>query len=83
MYGGRGEKAPLLFGRRSDVDIMRFDNVAYDDSGFDASGKDVGRTRKPDAEKLGTILGCTIPVLQNIIGIVLFLRLPWALGQVI
>ena len=31
--------------------------------------------------KLGTFMGVFIPTLQNILGIILFLRLPWITGQ--
>lgn len=31
--------------------------------------------------KLGTMMGVFIPTLQNILGIILFLRLPWITGQ--
>jgi hypothetical protein len=32
--------------------------------------------------QLGTLNGCYVPCLLNIMGIVLFMRLPWATGQV-
>jgi solute carrier family 12 (potassium/chloride transporter), member 4/6 len=31
--------------------------------------------------KLGTMMGVFVPTLQNILGIILFLRLPWIAGQ--
>jgi hypothetical protein len=33
-------------------------------------------------EKLSTMKGVFIPTLQNILGIILFVRLPWITGQV-
>ena len=35
----------------------------------------------PTATKLGTVKGVFVPTLQNIMGIILFLRLPWITGQ--
>ena len=34
-----------------------------------------------EGPKLGTLMGVFIPTLQNILGIILFLRLPWITGQ--
>ena len=33
------------------------------------------------SKKLGTLMGVFIPTFQNILGIILFLRLPWITGQ--
>lgn len=56
------------------------DNAAYDEYAFyDPEG--TVRPKQQD-KRLGTFLGCTVPVLQNIVGIIVFLRLPWAIGQV-
>jgi len=38
--------------------------------------------KEGSGEKLGTIKGVFIPTLQNILGIILFVRLPWITGQV-
>ena len=42
------------------------------------SGEGAG---KPAKEKLGTIKGVFVPTMQNILGIILFLRVPFIVGQ--
>ena len=37
--------------------------------------------RKPQAQLLGTLSGVFLPCLQNILGVILFLRLPWITAQ--
>ena len=37
--------------------------------------------RKPQAQLLGTLCGVFLPCLQNILGVILFLRLPWITAQ--
>ena len=39
-------------------------------------------TQSEMTPNLGTFSGCYVPCVINIIGIILFLRLPWAVGQV-
>ena len=46
------------------------------------SKDDAGDTEAADAsKKLGTISGVFLPCVQNIMGVILFLRLPWIAGQ--
>jgi len=79
-----GDRVPLVLdGPKGEAaDGM---GVAYDawsgpgDSAPDAS------TVAPAAHshnQLGTFVGCYVPCALNIMGIILFLRLPWAVGQV-
>ena len=38
-------------------------------------------TNQPQKNKLGTVLGVYLPCILGIFGAILFLRLPWAVGQ--
>jgi potassium/chloride transporter 4/5/6 len=54
--------------------------------GTDLDDKMAGLSRRFDFKeggdvKLGTMMGVYIPTLQNILGIILFIRLPWITGQ--
>ncbi|XP_077866597.1 solute carrier family 12 member 6-like [Saccoglossus kowalevskii] len=39
------------------------------------------KTKQKKATKMGTIMGVYLPCLQNILGVILFLRLPWIVGN--
>ncbi|KAG8596486.1 hypothetical protein GDO81_001925 [Engystomops pustulosus] len=39
-----------------------------------------GKKKKTKAPRMGTIMGVYLPCLQNIFGVILFLRLPWVVG---
>ena len=56
-----------------------YDNGDNDDDDDDNNGKRK-RGGKPE-KKLGTIMGVYLPCMQNILGVILFLRLPWITAQ--
>lgn len=39
------------------------------------------KAEKPSVKKFGTLFGVFLPCLQNILGVILFLRLPWIVSQ--
>lgn len=49
-------------------------------TGRNGGGGNGGGTKKNGAAKLGTIMGVYIPCLQNIFGVLFFIRLPWIVG---
>ena len=57
--------------RKSDVDSIV----------FEAQSRRRQETAVPQATKLGTAKGVFVPTLQNIMGIILFVRVPFIVGQ--
>ncbi|KAL7753304.1 hypothetical protein RI367_001079 [Sorochytrium milnesiophthora] len=45
------------------------------------AGRSAKRRREARPQKLGTIAGVYLPCLQNIFGIILFVRVPWIVGE--
>eukprot|EP00731_Ephydatia_muelleri_P026278 Em0018g378a len=39
------------------------------------------KEKQKKSPKLGTVMGVYLPCVQNIIGVILFIRLPWAVGE--
>lgn len=74
---GSDERVPLLSpGASTSI------NEPDSESTMGSTSETAGMTRDACEHKnqLGTINGCYVPCLLNIMGIVLFMRLPWATG---
>jgi hypothetical protein len=54
-------------------------SIVQYDSGMVPNPKK-GKQRRKKSAKLGTIMGVYLPTLQNILGVILFLRLTWIVG---
>lgn len=82
--------------RMDSMTIQRMEGkIATDSPKSNDSNTDIGASdRKEDAvmskkaaveksqeEKLGTLMGVFVPCLQNILGVILFIRLSWIVGQ--
>lgn len=67
------ERSPLLTSADTAASVNGNACVAVSD--------DAASSAPSHKNQLGTINGCYVPCLLNIMGIVLFLRLSWAVGQ--
>ncbi|KAJ8673106.1 hypothetical protein QAD02_004367, partial [Eretmocerus hayati] len=46
----------------------------------DSSGGSKQAAGKPGGARMGTLIGCYLPCIQNIFGVILFIRLTWVVG---
>ena len=76
--------APLLTNSedRTMNDSYQKLNKSNSDQNGDNSNNQIEQTTHVIHNKLGTINGCYVPCLLNIMGIILFERLGWGIGQI-
>ncbi|XP_067930214.1 solute carrier family 12 member 4-like isoform X2 [Watersipora subatra] len=84
MESREGEKGLELYEEdlKSRPKISRIlHSLANYNAGLTPSATDMEKAAKaPQAAKLGTMLGVYLPTIQNIFGVILFIRLTWVVG---
>ncbi|XP_074646904.1 solute carrier family 12 member 4-like isoform X2 [Tubulanus polymorphus] len=74
LYADEFHKRPRV------ADILT--NLANYQAGIQASEVQIEKAdKKPKQKKLGTLLGVYLPCIQNIFGVILFIRLTWVVGM--
>jgi hypothetical protein len=71
--------ARTLSGGEASVGETLFEGEAYTD--YHSKRHDDAELSSSNKKMLGTIEGVYLPCLQNILGVIIFLRFPWIIGQ--
>ena len=58
---------------------MMINSLANYNATIPSAEESEGKSAKP-ASKLGTLMGVYLPCIQNIFGVILFIRMPWIVG---
>jgi hypothetical protein len=76
IYSGEGKE--MYVEDLTPLDAMRRDPYAQVDLSEDKTGVTPAQKAEP---KLGLVWGVYLPCVQNILGVILFIRLPWIVAQ--